>query len=326
MHIGYIVTIELGRHNALAAQSLRCADLFGDYQAFQEEFAFQNGQDFASLALDLYSDLPEFRQIIGYQPLEASELVSRYNLSQIQGLLIYCQTMVLQLDEPDVGRRRQFFNWLKFHRLLADVKENTSSRLRLEINGPLAVLDGARTYGLHIARFFPGLFSFENWLLEATVELPRRRGQAKLTVHPGSVEVLPTKAHLGYIPPEFSQIVSDFAELKSDGWCLVEDGEALINLGNQVYCLPDISLQDPQAKIWHIEFFHRFHQGALAARVAALAKKPHDRLLLGVSRELARKPGIKDLLAQSPWFSAQGFFFSQFPTAKGILQAIARLG
>lgn len=113
-------------------------------------------------ATDLYGDLPEHEQLIKYRELYPRELLERYNVAQVQTLLLYAERLQLKLHDPESAKLRKLFKYMKFFRLLADIRREKSGVLSLQISGPFSLLANTRKYGLQLASFFSGSLRYEH--------------------------------------------------------------------------------------------------------------------------------------------------------------------
>jgi predicted nuclease of restriction endonuclease-like RecB superfamily len=89
----------------------------------------------------LYSDLPGHRRLVGWdgEPLTAQALVDRYNLALAQGPLLTARRLTLRALAPELLRVRKVLRWLKFCRLVAEVR-HIGEDWSLEVEGPGAML------------------------------------------------------------------------------------------------------------------------------------------------------------------------------------------
>jgi predicted nuclease of restriction endonuclease-like RecB superfamily len=274
-------------------------------------------QDFPSIENRLYSDLPEFRIIEKFDPIDPIDLIHRYNASQIQGLILRSRSLTLTVNDKDPIKRRRFLQRLKFWRLLAEVQESKDGLL-IDLSGPLAIFDKSATYGGRLSNFFPNILLMDKWSIVADIKIDEKT----LTLELDSSK--PIKSHYGYlkgyIPPEFKEFIKIFNEipvLQRHGFEAME-GDDILNLGGQNYSVPDISFQNAEGKRIHLELFHKWHEAQLKQRVDALMKARSVSLILGVAGELLPKEKVKEMNNSSnPALSI--FSFKQFPTPKAIM-------
>ena len=121
----------------------------------------------------------------------------------------------------------------------------------------------------------------------------------------------------GYVPEEFSQLVQSFNQ-KSKDWKM-EISETYLNLGEQNYCFPDFVIKGPEEQTFYLEIFHKWHSRSLKQRLALLARKPQENLILSVSKALLKDESIKKSVDQSVSNGVRVVGYASFPTAKALL-------
>ncbi len=105
---------------------------------------------------------------------------------------------------------------------------------------------------------------------------------------------------------------------KTDDW-QIHPGSQFLPLPGDFHCFPDYQLIHTSGREVWIELFHPWHQGHLLARLNTLAEQIETPLILGVSKELQKKPMIADALETSEHFSKFGFTFRDVPTMNALL-------
>ena len=268
----------------------------------------------AKLPLDdvrsrLYEDLPERRPMIGFKAIDGRRLLARYDLAQVQGLLMYAERIVLVAPDGDTPELRRVLRWMRFCRLVAEV-QTSAEGWHLTIEGPAAILDGAKKYGLQLASFFLVVPVLERWRIHSEVKLPRRTTLTlELSEDSGLTPGL--QGGSGHIPPEMRTVLDRWSD--SD-WTL-DAHPAPVSVGVHDWCVPDLVARRGEHSV-SIELFHAWHQGALPRRLAALEARPNAYLLIGIDRKLSKKSGVA---ATAP----QCFAFSGFVTERGLKRALA---
>ena len=269
----------------------------------------------ADLGEGLYADLPHQARLESVPEWSEEELIDRYNLALVQGLVIRCGELELVVDDPDVGRRRQLLKNLRFHRLLAAVSGVSGTALRLTVSGPGSVIHQASRYGLQLANFVPAVTALRSWRLRA--EVPGRGGG---TVELGAEDGLRApNRFLAYRPEELRDLVAVLAAKRPD-WALDEEPPLLAVPGGDLV-VPDFALRFPERQdAVPVELFHRWHRHALARRLDQLAGGAAPTLVLGIDRSLARLKEAAPLVARAE-ATGRSFLFSGYPTPR----ALARL-
>ncbi|WP_176737091.1 DUF790 family protein [Oligoflexus tunisiensis] len=292
---------------------------------FEQQMAEKSGRSFGAIQDQLYADLPEFRSLQTFDDIAGEALVHRYNAAQIQGLLLRAQKVRFTVHEKDLVTRRRLLQKLRFCRLLAEFVENPEGALVLEISGPLAMFDQVQSYGMRLCQFFPYVLLMPQWDLEATVKLGENYYDLKID------SSKPIRSHYrsfsGYIPEEFQAFMKAFNGLPAadrKDW-KVEEGQEHLNLGQQCYSFPDLTLRHSTGVVRHLELFHKWHEGELRKRIAVLSEVKEVPLMLGISQDLAKESTVEGVLAQAKETGISIFTFRQFPTVKAILTHLPKV-
>jgi hypothetical protein len=263
----------------------------------------------------LYLDLPGHRRLLGWERLTPTELLERYNLALAQGPLMGARRLTLRARSPELLRVRKVLRWLKFCRLVAEVRRD-GENWALEVEGPGALLSLQKKYGLQLASFLSVVPVLERWELAAEVEASARRPAVLVLDHRDPL-VSPLPTALGHIPEEVATLAQGF-----------EDAEWELDLtplprhvGARGLCVPDLTFRHRETgREVALELFHAWHAGPLARRLGELRSRPDPGLLLGVDRALARGEEREALEAHP-----QVVLFNGFPSARRMRERLARL-
>lgn len=317
----------------LHAQLLRQEEYFPTHHGFQAAFAQSREEDFATLAADLYSDLPEQRLVKCFASFSPRHLIDRYNCAQVQGLLFFSNEISLKITAAPVDAKRALFRALKFHRLLAEITSSHShasalndAHLAMTISGPLGLFQkNMPGYGLRLANFFPHLPLLPQWEFTAQLTLPHKKGSQFLHLDQKAGLNSHYKQQGSYLPEEFAQLIEGFNE-KRLPWQLAGGGDC-INIGRQNYCVPDFVFTYRQDHLTsppqiYGELFHKWHWRHVIGRVKAADIARPTNLIVGICRSIAKRPEIAEVLANSPWFKQYGFTFKEFPSIKTLYSTL----
>ncbi|MCA9718383.1 MAG: DUF790 family protein [Myxococcales bacterium] len=274
----------------------------------------------------LYNDLAANRRLIRHRAYKPLELLHRYNLALVQGLVLHSRGVTVTALEPDLLELRQVLRRLKFSRLVADVRREGQHWV-LQVEGPGAILDMQKKYGLQLATFVTAVPLLKAFRLDAVIELPRR-GPLKLSLSNKDPLVTIERAGLGHVPPEIEQIKQSFDD---ERWVL-DLAPEIRHVGTTGMCVPDFSLRPgapaeleldapPPAPLptIAIELFHRWHRHALTRRLDELERFPDGELYLGVERALLKDAAVAARVESLP----NAFVFNRFP-ARRTLRALVR--
>ncbi len=273
------------------------------------------------LASKLYADLPSCQPVLTFRTLSGEHLLHRYNAAQVQGLLLHCNTLALRLADAMTAELRQLFKYLRFNQLLSTIRKE-EQLYRITVDGPLNLFYKTKRYGMNLANFFIAVLHQPKWELTAEVRF-RNRQPSQLSLDE-SCGIQPiSQQFLAYIPEDI-QLFQTMLRNKTDDW-QIRPGSQFLPLAGDFYCFPDYQLIHKSGIETAIELFHPWHQGHLIARLNTLAEQTNAALILGVSRELEKKPLIADALAASAYFSEFGFTFRDVPTMRSLLPILNSL-
>lgn len=299
----------------LAAKVLRELPTDATVEAYEAQLAQALPAPLPEVREALYIDLPGNRRLLGWESLTPSELLDRYNLALAQGPLLGARRLTLRARSPELLRVRKLLRWLKFCRLVAEVRRDGDD-WALEVEGPGALLSLQKKYGLQLASFLSVVPVLERWELTAEVEASARRRAVLMLDHRDPL-VSPLPSALGHIPAEVATLAEGFedAEWELDLTPLPR------HMGASGLCVPDLTFRHrKKRREVALELFHAWHAGPLERRLRELRSRPDPGLLLGVDRALARGEE-RDALEAHP----QVVLFHGFPSARRLRERLARL-
>jgi hypothetical protein len=195
----------------------------------------------AQLDAALYADLEENQVLAVFDPVPPERLLLRYNVAQVQGLLLRAERMRICAHWPNPRRMRQLLRFLKFFGLLFTVKMVTApgrTWLELTVDGPLSVLEGAGRYGLNLAQFFPALLLWEGpWRMVADVRLRGRDAPETLEIEPHPELRSHYPDHGQWLPESVRSFVVAFNA--TPGPWRAEAEESVVMLPGNAFLVPD---------------------------------------------------------------------------------------
>ena len=271
----------------------------------------------------IYIDLPENDILHSIKSdITPITLLNRYNCSLIQSLLLHSQKISLKISNPKPKEMRGFFRYLKFFRLLASInKKNKTKDYRIEIDGPLNVLENSKKYGLQLASFFPVICFLNDWNLSAEINL--KNGVYNLSVSNEDNIKSHYRNPSSYIPEEFTMYEKLFNK-KSKDWKIVKSNN-FINPGSQQIIFPDFTFKNTETgQTVHLELFHRWHYTQLVDRLSCIKSVDNKSFFIGVDRSIYKKKEIKMLIDNSPSITDKFFLFSDFSGVNNTLEMIGR--
>lgn len=290
-----------------SAELLKTPRSFSDFRREMEN-RFSDQQDQLE---DIYGDHPECELLVQCKAITPAGLLMRYNTALVQSLLIQSSSVEITLEEPDSAKLRRLFHYIKFFRLLADVRYNPmrKDRLLITVAGPGKMLENVSKYGLQLASFFPALLQMARWEMSAIVNYNRKEFPLILDHSCG------LKSHYqnfsAYVPEEIRIFRKEF-EKKSNEW-KVSDRAPFIKLTDGSLIFPDLFFRHSSGRVIALELFHRWHETPLLARISKEELLKKSDLILGIDRSVARKKHIEEALNESDYCTDRSFQFNDFP-------------
>lgn len=264
----------------------------------------------------LYDDLAEHRRLESAALPTPQALLERYNLALAQGLAFYASSLRVRTDTQNALELRKLLRWLKWSRLVADVRRD-GDEWALTVEGPGAMFDMQKKYGLQLATFLAAVPLLTRYSLEADVAVPRGAEGTLVLDHKDPLRALDRTA-LGHIPPE---IDAGLAALGDERWT-VDPLPELRHTGATGMCVPDFGLRDATTgATLVVELFHRWHSRALLRRLGELDARPDPGLALGVDLALVKDAALAARVADHP----QVFTFNKFPARRRLQPLLDRL-
>jgi len=236
----------------------------------------------------MYADRQGAQLLGDFDRPSPGELVRRYNVAQVQGVLYAARELVVDLGEG--ADARLVFHYVKLLGLIYDL-EPLSHGHRLHLDGPLSIFGGTRKYGLRLAKFLPGLLMTSSWKLSANVEWKGREAVLELDSETAGLE-----SH--YLGPKDEREADDVRGAlvrawerakDTDGWELKRGGDVLSFPERKAALVPDFTLRHTgTGEIVQLEILGFWSERNLVERVALLreAEKQGHRVLVAASERL----------------------------------------
>jgi len=243
--------------------------------------AAEIGRPWAEIEAGLYVDVVQYQPLRKFEGFGSpAELLSRYNLAQVQACLYGARSMVVEASMAFAMIVRH----AKLARLLVDSRRISEDRYRVELSGPASVLEETRRYGVSFARFVAALVACEGWKMEA--ELVSRWGGSvrfRMTSEDGYRSHLPA-------PGEFdseveARLAAKWGESR-EGWRLVR--EAGILQEGQATFVPDFRLIHEDGREAFLEVVGFWTPEYLEKKRKTLAMFKGRRMVLAVPKRKAK--------------------------------------
>lgn len=189
----------------------------------------------------MYGDLAENQRLTAFRRLTSEGLLYRYNVAQVQGLLLRAEGLELYTPPAPPKRMRQWLRYLQFFGLLFRVEPQEGGGMLLRLDGPLSLLESSSRYGMNLAQFFPVLLLWqEGWRLEAnlTPKPGRPSGMLRLSPHPRLKSHYPDQGQ--WMPEALVQFQDRFNSRQKE-W-KAEAAEVMLPLPGNQCLVPDLVL------------------------------------------------------------------------------------
>jgi len=274
------VFAEAGRFHPLVEQPDQLFE--HDEKMIKQEFSNKLGLPWDQIEQGLYSDVLSYQRLEQFEGYpNASALLSRYNVAQLQACLYRAENMVVSATDDF----KTILRYAKLARLLHEIVHSGPSKYRITFSGPASVLHETRRYGVNFARFLPALLACKGWKMTASVKTPWN-WSAKLVISDkdGFTSHLPS-------PDEFdSTLEESFAKKfgsERDGWQLIREGQILHD--RQKTFVPDFTFRHEDGTEVLMEIVGFWTPEYLAHRRETLQQFRHHRILIAVPEKSLRE-------------------------------------
>jgi hypothetical protein len=230
----------------------------------------------------LFADRPERRRVVAPPAAwTAAEVIEAYNLALVQGLLLRCEHVSVEVRE----HVRAVVRFAKLTGLLCTCASSPAGT-RLEISGPLSILRHTTKYGFALASFFPAVVATTGFRLEARCLL---RGEPVAV----SIEASDRIARTHKLPKDADSAVEralsrDLRRLGT-AWTLVREAEA-VRVGSRAF-FPDFTLRHADGFSALVEVVGFYTPEYLQSKLESLRAVAGRPLLVCVDETLACDDG-----------------------------------
>ena len=250
----------------------------------------------------MYADRQGAQVLADFEAPTPEELVGRYNVAQVQGVLYGARGLTVDLGAACDARL--VFHYVKMLGLIYAV-ETTPKGHRLRLDGPLSLFGGTRKYGLKLAKLIPGLLLTQPWELHADVQWKGREASLELTSETPGLQTHYTGPARG--PASTTTAPAPEGEVDTRGafekaWARAKDtggwelgeGPGILPLPPlRTALVPDFTLRETATgRETHLEILGFWSEKHLIERVALVreaAKRGH-RVLVAAPESLGSSP------------------------------------
>ncbi len=271
---------EAGRFHPLVKHTDRLFE--HDEKRIKAQLADKLSLPWDQIEQSLYSDVIAFQRLKQFEGfLNASDLLSRYNVAQLQACLYRASSMTVVATDD----LKTILRYAKLARLLHEIVRLGPAKYRLVFSGPASVLRETRRYGVNLAKFLPSLLACKGWKMTASVKTPwKQPAKLILSDKDGFTSHLPS-------PDEFdSTLEESFAKKfgpKRKGWQLIREGEILHE--HQKTFVPDFTFRHEDGVQVLLEIVGFWTPEYLAHRRETLQQFRHHNILIAVPEKSLRE-------------------------------------
>ena len=244
-------------------------------------------------AAAMYADRQGAQLLGEFEKPSPRELVERYNVAQVQGVLYSARDLVVDLGrEADA---RLVFHYVKLLGLIYDLETTETGGYRILLDGPLSLFGSTRKYGLRLAKFLPGLLLTQPWKLQATVEWRGRDTLLKLDSRSSGLG-----SH--YSGPKILREDDDgvreafqktWEKSRDTGGWKLETGKDILPVPQKKTALvPDFTFKHSSGEITHLEILGFWSEKNLIDRLTLVREAGNrgHRVLVAASEKLGTSP------------------------------------
>lgn len=261
---------------------------------------------------DLFADVMEFHRLLDFAGYEdATALLSRYNVAQVQVALYQAAEMVIWAEQDF----KTILRHAKLAGLLHRIRRTTAGSYEIRLDGPASLLRQTRRYGVAMARLIPKLLACRGWRMKARVLTPRRGFAVSLELSPEDG----LRSHLAS-PEEFDSGVEEaftgkWGDQPREGWRLIREGEVL-HKGQKVF-VPDFVFEHEDGRRVIMEVVGFWTEDYLREKVRTLREFREHHILLAVGEAGAKR--ISGLPAGT-------IFYKEALLLKDVLASLQQVG
>ncbi len=230
----------------------------------------------------LFSDLKGAQKLLRGPRLDAEELIERYELAQIQGVLLRAVRLTIVLGEESPEVYREIFSKLKFRQLLHRI-EKSANGYRIEIDGPFSLFESVTKYGLQLALMVPAFLRCRR--VELTAEVNWGKERRPLTFR-AELQGKANEEALGIARMRSDVEALYFALRKKKSPFSVSVCSEILEVPGAGLCVPDLVFHSEGRLPVYLEVMGFWSRDAVWKRVEWVQAGSQSRVLFAVSSKL----------------------------------------
>jgi predicted nuclease of restriction endonuclease-like RecB superfamily len=264
----------------------------------------------------LYSDLRSQHRLLQPPKLSALELLDRYDLAQLQAVLLRAVKVSARVQCATPEGYRELFRKLKFRRLLFQIAPENDGTYRIDIDGPFSLFESVTKYGLQLALTLPVLLAAERLELQADLRWGKTKTPLQFTL--SRTTPRPEDEPRARLPDEVEALLQTFGATR-DGWTATP-AERILNLPGVGLCIPDLRFRHQSGAVVFLEVLGYWSRDAVWQRVELVQKGLGEKLLFAASQRLRVSEAV---LEDHP--SGALYVYKGTLSAKAVLERLERL-
>jgi predicted nuclease of restriction endonuclease-like RecB superfamily len=300
---------------ALAATAHRTGQPF-DREAVLGDAAHKLGVAKELVEQALFADLREAQVARHWEPIAPRELLSGYNLSVAQAVLLRATRMTVRASDPRPQVWRAVFRSLRFHGLLHTIEQQPEGYV-INVDGPFSMFDSIQKYGLRMGLFLKSALTLKGANIIAEVLWGQERTPLRFEVSAGDFgdgllePPPPPRPELEQLRVAFEALQSSWQVTPCEELLVARDGGALI---------PDLVFTQPKKKKLkvYLELFGFWSRAAIFNRIAQLQLGGLPPLILVAGKNLRVSEELVDESADL----ASLYMFKTTISAKEVLRRL----
>lgn len=280
---------------AAHARRRKIGDCFDRNQVLNEASA-QLGLEAGLIDAGLFADLKSEQRLVEFNDISAERLLQRYNVALVQAILLRATRVTVHLRGESVGRYRQLFRRMKFHRLLCEIDSAGPGAYTLRLDGPLSLFSATQKYGLQLALFLPTLLLCASFELEADLLWGPERKPRKFHLTHKDGLVSHAQDAGSYTPPELVMF-ADLFRKKITTWDLQPDPE-IVPLARGFWVPDFVLVHRSTGRSLYLEILGYWRRSSVERQLQMLREQIREPFLLALSEQLhIEEESLEDLPA-----------------------------
>lgn len=252
-----------------------------------EEVGARHGLSATELDQILYADLKGAHKLIRFDYLSAPALIARYEVSQVQAVLLKAVRLTLTVRSSDPTAYRTLFYRLKFLRLMHVIQPADDGGYTIEIDGPYSLFESVTKYGLQLAMLVPVLEGLSHWRLEADLRWGKTKKKLRFEVERRGTgrPIETTTDERAHLPDETRALVDSFRSLESP-W-EVSTAADILDMPGFGLCVPDlVFMHRDSGEVIYLEVMGFWSRQAVWRRVELVEAGLPYKIIFAVSHRL----------------------------------------